>query len=109
MTEQSVRLGASSRRCLTVRGNTNPWVLGQNGQVWLLGTLLDSVGSVSTALAPVPDDGPAGLRGRAEKLWAAAEVSDRPTRRRSTQPTASLWQAACCARCWCGCRPVTCC
>jgi hypothetical protein len=48
-------------------------IVGDDGRVWVLGTSLNSVGHVNTALIPLPSTGSTPLRALAESLWENAE------------------------------------
>jgi hypothetical protein len=48
-------------------------IVGEDGKVWVLGTSLNSVGRVHTALIPLPFNDSASFRERAQRLWDAAE------------------------------------
>src|SRR6202012_1186948 len=48
-------------------------VVGEDGRVWVLGTSLNSVGHVNTALIPLPSNGSAPFRELAQRLWDGAE------------------------------------
>lgn len=48
-------------------------IIGEDDKVWILGTSLNSVGSVNTSIIPVPTEGGGPLRDLAERLWANAE------------------------------------
>jgi hypothetical protein len=48
-------------------------IVGDDGKVWILGTSLNSVGQVHTALIPLSFNNSVPFRERAERLWDAAE------------------------------------
>jgi hypothetical protein len=48
-------------------------IVGEDGKVWMLGSSLNSVGRVHTALVPLPFNESAPFRDRAQRLWDAAE------------------------------------
>ena len=48
-------------------------IVGDDGKVWVLGTSLNSVGRVHTALIPLPFNESAPFRERAQRLWDSAE------------------------------------
>lgn len=65
-------------------------IVGENGDVWILGASLNSIGTVNSVIAPIPSEGAIALRASAEDLWASAEpVRSAPAKPQVDRPRES--------------------